>query len=111
MTAMQNGIPQTTVQELKRRRDAGESFLLLDVRETWEAQTASIGGKLIPQNEIPLRLAELDPAQEIIVHCRSGARSQRTAEFLQQNGFQRVANLAGGILAWSDQIDPSVPKY
>ena len=108
---MSSPIPQVSVRELKSRREAGDSFLLIDVREPWEAQTASIGGKLIPQGELPNRLSELDPAQEIIVHCRSGVRSQRAAEFLQQNGYSRVSNLAGGILAWSDEIDPSVPKY
>jgi len=108
---MDNPIPQISVRELKLRRDNGDNFLLLDVREPWEAQTASIGGTLIPQGTLPNRLSELNPAQEIIVHCRSGVRSQRAAEFLQQSGFSRVSNLAGGILAWSDEIDPSVPKY
>ncbi|HUX28333.1 MAG TPA: molybdopterin-synthase adenylyltransferase MoeB [Terracidiphilus sp.] len=109
--ALKNGIPQITVQELKQRLDAGDDFLLLDVRETYEYQIANIGGKLIPQNDVPQRLAEIGREREIVVHCRSGARSQRIAEFLKQAGYANVSNVAGGILAWSDQIDPSVQKY
>jgi sulfur-carrier protein adenylyltransferase/sulfurtransferase len=112
---VKNGIPQISVKELKARLDAKEAvndnFLLLDVREPYEFQIAQIGGKLIPQNDLPNRLGELDPAQEIIIHCRSGARSQRAAELLKANGFQKVSNLAGGILAWSDEIDPKIQKY
>lgn len=108
---MKNGIPQMTVQELKRRMDAGESVQLIDVREPYEAQIAQIGGKLIPQNDVPNRLAEIERDREVIVHCKSGGRSQRIAEFLQQAGYPKVANLAGGITAWSNEVDPSVPKY
>jgi molybdopterin/thiamine biosynthesis adenylyltransferase/rhodanese-related sulfurtransferase len=108
---LKNGIPQITVKELKRRIDAGEDVQLIDVREPYEYQIAQIGGKLIPQNDLPLRLAEIDRDREVVVHCRSGARSQRIAEFLKQAGYPRVVNLAGGILAWSDEIDPKVQKY
>jgi adenylyltransferase/sulfurtransferase len=108
---VKNGIPQLTVKELKARRDAGEDFFLLDVREPYEYQIAQIGGTLIPQNDVPNRLAEIPRDREIIVQCRSGARSQRIAELLKQAGYQSVVNLAGGILAWSDEIDPSVQKY
>lgn len=108
---LKNGIPQITVHELKRRRESGEDHLLLDVRETYEQKIAHLGGLLIPQNEVAARLNEMDKNRDIIVHCRSGARSQRIAELLKQNGFTRVSNLAGGILAWSDEIDPSVPRY
>ena len=100
-----------TVRELKRRLDAGEDFQLIDVREPYEYQIAQIGGKLIPQNDVPQRLAEIDRDREVVVHCRSGARSQRIAEFLKQSGYPQVSNLAGGILAWSDEIDPKVQKY
>jgi adenylyltransferase/sulfurtransferase len=110
-SSMKNGIAQMTVTELKRRLDAGEDVQLIDVREPYEFQIAQIGGKLIPQNEVPQRLSEIDRDREVVVHCRSGARSQRIAEFLAQNGYARVANLAGGILAWSDEIDPKVQKY
>jgi sulfur-carrier protein adenylyltransferase/sulfurtransferase len=108
---LKNGIPQITVKELKRRIDAGEQMQLIDVREPYEFQIAQIGGKLIPQNDVPQRLAEIDRDREVVVHCRSGARSQRIAEFLKQAGYPRVVNLAGGILAWSDEIDPKVQKY
>ncbi|HVU48089.1 MAG TPA: molybdopterin-synthase adenylyltransferase MoeB [Terracidiphilus sp.] len=109
--AVKNGIPQVSVQELKRRMDAGEDVFVLDVREPFEYQIANIGGKLIPQNDVPQRLAEIDRDREIVVQCKSGGRSQRIAEFLKQAGYPNVSNLAGGILAWSDQIDPKVPKY
>ena len=112
---MKTGIPQISVKELKQRLDKKETnndnFLLLDVREPYEFQIAQIGGKLIPQNDVPNRLSELNPDQEILVHCRSGARSQKIAELLKANGFQKVSNVAGGILAWSDEIDPKIQKY
>jgi len=109
--AVKNGIPQLTVKELKRRIDAGEDVQLIDVREPFEYQIAQIGGKLIPLNDVPNRLAEIDRDREVIVQCKSGGRSQRIAEFLAQAGYPSVVNLAGGILAWSDEIDPKVPKY
>jgi len=109
--ALKNGIPQLSVKELKRRLDAGEDVFILDVREPYEYQIANIGGTLIPQNNVPQRLAEIDREREVVVQCRSGSRSQRIAEFLKQSGYPRVVNLAGGILAWSDEIDPSVRKY
>jgi adenylyltransferase/sulfurtransferase len=104
-------IPQISVQELKRRIDAGDNIMILDVREPYEYQIANIGGTLIPMNEVPRRLAEIDRDREIVVQCRSGGRSQRIAEFLAQQGYPNVKNLAGGILAWADQIDPKVTKY
>ncbi|VTU22685.1 rhodanese-like domain-containing protein [Variovorax sp. RA8] len=96
--------------------DAAAAPVLLDVREPWERQTASVvpqGFTLvaIPMNEIPARLSELDPGQRIACLCHHGARSQRVAAFLAQNGFAEVANVAGGIDAWSIQHDPSVPRY
>src|ERR1700722_966257 len=109
--AIKNGIPQLGVKELKQRIDAGEYVFIVDVREPYEYQIAQIGGKLIPQNDIPQRLAEIPRDREIVVQCRSGARSQRIAEFLRQSGYAQVVNLAGGILAWSDEIDPKVQKY
>jgi adenylyltransferase/sulfurtransferase len=112
---VKNGIPQMTVRELKAKLDKRETnndnFLLLDVREPYEYQIAQIGGYLIPQNDVPNRLGELDKSREIVVHCRSGARSQKIAELLKQNGYEKVSNVAGGILAWADEIDPSVQKY
>jgi sulfur-carrier protein adenylyltransferase/sulfurtransferase len=110
-TATNNGIPQMSVQELKQRLDAGEDLMVLDVREPFEYQIANIGGTLIPLNQVPQRLAEIDRNREIVVQCRSGARSQRVAEFLVNQGYPNVKNLAGGILAWADNIDPTIAKY
>lgn len=108
---MSNPIPQISVTELKRRIDAGDKLFLLDVREPFEYKIAQIGGVLIPLDELPRRYTEIDREQEIVIHCRSGVRSQRAAEFLSQCGYARVANLSGGILAWADQIDPTIQKY
>ncbi|MGC9158771.1 MAG: rhodanese-like domain-containing protein [Terracidiphilus sp.] len=108
---MRNEIPQLTVTELKQRMDNGEDLYLLDVREPWEHQIANLGGKLIPMNEVPHRLSEIERDREIIVHCRVGRRSQRVAEFLRRAGYDNVANLSGGIHAWADQVDSSLPKY
>jgi adenylyltransferase/sulfurtransferase len=99
------------VRELKRRLDAGEGLFILDVREPNEYQIANLGGTLIPMNDVPRRLAEIDRNREIVVQCKSGGRSQRVAEFLAQSGYSNVKNLAGGIHAWADQIDPKLPKY
>jgi sulfur-carrier protein adenylyltransferase/sulfurtransferase len=109
--AVKNGIPQMTVKELKQRLDAGEDVFVLDVREPYEYQIANIGAKLIPQNDVPKHLDEIDRNREVVVHCRSGQRSQRIAEYLAQQGYGNVKNLAGGILAWADEIDPKMQKY
>jgi adenylyltransferase/sulfurtransferase len=106
-----SGVPEIQVEDLKRRLDAKEDLFVLDVREPHEYQIANIGGTLIPQNDVPQRLAEIDRDREIIVQCRSGGRSQRIAEFLAARGYPNVKNLAGGILAWADQVDPKITKY
>jgi len=100
------------VQEVKRKLDRGDDFLLIDVREPHEYQIARIpGAKLIPLGELPKRLNELNPEADIVAHCRSGARSQKAVDLMKQSGFKHVRNMTGGILAWSDKVDPSVPKY
>jgi rhodanese-related sulfurtransferase len=105
-------VTEISVAELKRRRDAGEDLVLLDVREPDEIATASLSGAtLIPMGEIPARAAELPQDQPIVVMCHSGGRSAYVTEYLNQNGFPDAANLAGGIDAWSTQIDHSVPRY
>ena len=106
-----NGVPQISVQELKRRIDTGADVCILDVREPWEFEIANLGGLLIPQGDVLQRLGEIDRGREVVVHCKSGARSQRIAELLLGNGFPRVANLAGGIDAWASEIDHSIKKY
>ena len=108
-----DGIKQISVEELKRKMDAKEDFFLLDVREPHEVPIASIGAPLIPVGELEKRIGELaaHKDREIIIHCRSGARSQKAALILRNAGFQHVENLAGGILAWADKIDHTMPKY
>jgi sulfur-carrier protein adenylyltransferase/sulfurtransferase len=106
-----NCVPEISVEELKQRMDAKEDFVLLDVREPHEYNICNLNGILIPLNDLPRRVSELDPNKEMVVHCRSGARSARAVGFLKQAGFTRATNLAGGILAWADRIDPKMPKY
>jgi molybdopterin/thiamine biosynthesis adenylyltransferase/rhodanese-related sulfurtransferase len=105
------GVPEIQVEELKRRLDAGEDFFVLDVREPHEYQICNIHGHLIPLGDLPKRVHELDPSREIVAHCRSGVRSAKAVSFLQQAGFKKVHNLAGGILAWADRVDPKMAKY
>jgi sulfur-carrier protein adenylyltransferase/sulfurtransferase len=106
-----SGIPTIQVEELKRRLDAGDDLFVLDVREPHEYQICNINGYLIPLGDLPKRVSELDSSREIVAHCRSGVRSGKAVEFLQQAGFKKVSNLAGGILAWADRVDPKMPKY
>ncbi|MGA8035956.1 MAG: molybdopterin-synthase adenylyltransferase MoeB [Candidatus Acidiferrales bacterium] len=109
--AMASTVPDITPKELKARLDKGDDLFVLDVREPHEYQICNIGGKLIPLGEISRRAHELDSSREIVVHCRSGKRSAEAAEFLRTAGFRKVLNLKGGILAWSDDVDPTVAKY
>ena len=98
--------------EVKTKLDRGDQFLLIDVREPHEFQICRIpGSTLIPLGEVPKRLSEINPESEIVVHCKSGARSAKAVDFLKQQGYRKVRNMKGGILAWSDKVDPSVPKY
>jgi len=108
-----DGIPQISVQDLKRKLDAKENIFVLDVREPHEYQIVNIGAPLIPLGTIESRIAELADRKndEIVVHCKSGARSQKAALALKAAGFTNVNNLSGGILAWAEKIDPSLPKY
>jgi rhodanese-related sulfurtransferase len=104
--------PVITPREVKAKLDRGDRFTLIDVREPHEFQICRIpGGQLIPLGELPKRLAELDPNSEFVAYCKMGGRSQKAVDLLIQKGFRNVRNMTGGILAWSDQVDPSVPKY
>ena len=104
-------IPEITPTEFAARRDRGEKLTLLDVREPWELEIASVPGIVhIPMGEVADRLDELNREQEVVVLCRSGRRSMEVARFLQQSGF-RAVNLAGGILAWSRELDATIPTY
>jgi sulfur-carrier protein adenylyltransferase/sulfurtransferase len=107
-------IPEMDVQELKRRLDRGEKLTIIDVREPHEWDIGNLGpygARLMPLGQLARRLEEIDPDEEIVLQCRSGARSGRALEFMREKGYDRLWNLKGGILAWSDEIDPSIPKY
>ena len=110
-SSMAANVPEITPRELKSRLDRGDDLFILDVREPQEYRICHLNGRLIPLGEIPQRVGELDRSREIVVHCRSGKRSADAVEFLQRAGFQKIWNLKGGILAWSDEVDPTVPKY
>lgn len=99
-------------EELKRMRDAGEEFTLLDCREPWEYQAAHIEGSThIPMQEIPARVQELDPDDRVIVICHHGVRSMNVTAWLRQQGYDKAQSVAGGIDRWSRIVDPKVPIY
>jgi len=105
-------VGEISVLELKARRDRGENPLVIDVREDWELQLASIPGVVhVPMSQIPARLSEFAKDAETIVMCHAGGRSMRVAHFLANQGFTNVANLTGGIGAWSSEVDATVPHY
>jgi rhodanese-related sulfurtransferase len=105
-------VPELAPQQLKRSLDAGERLRLLDVREPWECAIARLPGSLnIPMGEIASRWHELDADVPIIVVCKAGGRSRRVAQFLSAQGFGQVANLTGGIDAWTRDIDPTLASY
>jgi adenylyltransferase/sulfurtransferase len=98
--------------EVKVKQDRGDRFVLVDVREPHEFRIARIPGSiLIPLGDVPKRLGELDKNAEIVMHCKMGGRSAKAVDILKQSGFTKVRNMKGGILAWSDKVDPTVPKY
>ena len=105
-------VGQVTAPELKARRDRGEQPLVIDVREDWELQLARIPDVVhVPMNQLPARLAEFSPDTETIVMCHAGGRSMRVAQYLANQGFTKVYNLSGGISAWSELVDATVPQY
>ncbi|HTV08907.1 MAG TPA: molybdopterin-synthase adenylyltransferase MoeB [Candidatus Aquilonibacter sp.] len=108
-----DGIPQISVEQLKAELDAGRKPFILDVREPHEYQIVNLGAPLIPLGQLPARINEIPVGkdEEIVIHCRSGARSQKASLELKSAGFTNVKNLAGGILAWADKIDKTMPKY
>ncbi len=116
MAEQDGGIPEITPLELKERLDRGERIAIVDVREPFEwdiGNLAPYGARLIPLGQLPERLDELDPGEEIVLHCRSGSRSANALQWMRGNGFAdtKLWNLQGGILRWSDEVDPSIPKY
>jgi adenylyltransferase/sulfurtransferase len=104
-------VPEITPKELKTRLDRGDDIYILDVREPHEYQICNINGHLIPLGELSKRVHELDSSREIVAHCKSGKRSAEAVEFLRGAGFRKISSLKGGILGWSDEVDPTVPKY
>jgi rhodanese-related sulfurtransferase len=106
-------IKEITPREFLDRRAGGAEMTLLDVREDWETTLAPVPADImhIPMGQIPERLKELDPQRETVVICRSGGRSLQVAQFLSAQGFASVSNLAGGILAWSRDLDSRIPQY
>ncbi len=104
-------VPEITVQTLQTMQKANEDFILLDVRNPDEYAFCNLSGILIPLNELPARFQELDRSKKIVIHCHAGGRSRFATQFLLEQGFTRVFNLKGGITAWSNEIDATVPKY
>jgi rhodanese-related sulfurtransferase len=103
---------EKSVLELKQMLDAKEDFQLIDVREQDEFDICNLNGELIPMNDVPDHIDKIARDKTVVVHCRSGARSGRVIDFLESNyGFDNLYNLKGGILAWADEIDTSMPKY
>jgi len=103
---------EVTVQELKALKDAGADFQLIDVREPHEFDICDLGGDLIPQGDIPSSVDKIDRNKQVVIHCRSGARSGNMVQWLEKNhGFTNLYNLKGGILAWAREIDPEMPTY
>ena len=111
-SAPMNAIPAITVEELKAKRDRGDSLTLVDVREPHEWAISDLKGSVkIPLATLPQRLEELSPESEIVVYCRTGGRSGNAVQFLRQRGYGKAINLTGGINHWAERIDPSLPKY
>jgi rhodanese-related sulfurtransferase len=106
-------VTEISPRQFLERRAAGVAMTLLDVREDWEVRLSPAPSEFlhIPMGEIPARLDALDRAAEVVVLCRVGGRSMQVAQFLERNGFERVVNLQGGILAWSRDVDPAIPVY
>ncbi len=103
---------EKTVAELKQMMDSGAEFKLIDVREPHEFEICNLKGELIPMNEVPEHLDKIPKDVPVVVHCRSGARSGRIIQYLEQeHGYTNLFNLKGGILAWADEIDTGMPKY
>ncbi len=104
-------VPEIAPEELHAMLDRGEDVFLLDVREPHEREICRLPGSIIPIGDLPERVHELDSARHIVAYCKSGVRSARAVEFLRTAGFRRVRNLSGGIDAWAERIDPTMPRY
>jgi sulfur-carrier protein adenylyltransferase/sulfurtransferase len=102
---------EVSVTELNEFRIAGTPHQLIDVREDYEVESVNIGGLWIPMGNIPMEIAQIRKDVPVIIHCKSGMRSANITKYLESQGFDNVSNLKGGIFAWIDQIEPSLPKY
>ncbi len=102
---------EISVKELKEWQDNGADFQLIDVREPHEYDHGNMGGELIPLASVPSNIDKFARDKKVVVHCRSGARSANAIRFLEQKGYDNLYNLAGGIIAWGEEIDPSLPKF
>ncbi len=102
---------EITVAELKQLKDTNADFQLIDVREPHEFEIAEIGGELIPMGEVMDNLDKISKTKQVVVHCKMGGRSGAIVSNLESQGYTNVYNLKGGINAWSNEIDPSIPKY
>ncbi len=112
LTSNKNVMKEVTVQELKDMMDSKADFQLIDVREPHEFDICNLGGELIPQGQIPQNVDKVSKEKQVVIHCRSGARSGNMVQWLEKNhGFQNLYNLKGGILAWAREIDPSMEQY
>jgi adenylyltransferase/sulfurtransferase len=110
--APESRVPEISVTEYKERLDSGDDLLLLDVRDPHEWEITAIDGSLrIPMSDILEHMGELDTARELVVHCKTGVRSGKVVEMLISHGYTKLHNLRGGIIAWAEEIDPSLPTY
>jgi adenylyltransferase/sulfurtransferase len=106
------GVPEISVEELKAMMEGGEEFVLVDVREPHEVSICAFSDSVrIPLGTLPQQVHRLSTADAIVVHCKTGGRSAKAVEFLRQAGYRKVKNLAGGIHAWAERIDPTMPRY
>ena len=112
--AAREGIAELTPAELKARLDRGDRLCIVDVREPHEWDIVNLeryGARLLPLGRLPERMHELDSAEEIVLHCRSGGRSAKAYRQLQAAGFRRLWNLKGGVIGWVDEVEPTLPRY
>lgn len=112
ITMKENGVKEISVKELKQLIDKKKDFQLIDVREYYENEIATLHAEVIPLGQIPENISRIDREKLVVIHCRSGKRSADAISYLQiQHNFTNLFNLKGGILAWADEIDPSIQKY
>lgn len=102
---------EISVSEVKARLDRGDDFQLIDVREPMEYEICNIGAELLPLGDVMMSLDKISKDKDVVIHCKSGGRSSKIVDALESRGFSNVINMTGGIMAWADEIDPSLTKY